>query len=89
MDVEEISARIDVRRERDEDGPHWTIEAQGSLTDEEAKGLTFMATPDAVVMGEYVEVVDAGGRRIGHLASATYYERPFGPAFVICGIVLR
>lgn len=67
----------------------WKIESPAKLTDEEAKGITFRATPAQVVMGEFVEVVDPDGTRIGHVSEAVYRERWDGPAYVVCAITLR
>lgn len=89
MDSIEIASRVSIRREKDRDGYHWNIEAQGSITDAEAAGITFRAEPEGVVLGEFVKVTDAEGTRIGHLSAATYHERAFGPAYVDCSIELR
>lgn len=66
----------------------WVIRTAGTLTDDEAKAITFRADPGQVVLGAYVEVEDAEGIRIGHLSNATYHRQAFGPAYVICAIEL-
>lgn len=76
-----------VRLTRDRDG--WTAETLETLTDEQAKRFTFRTEPADVRLGEFFQMVDAGGTRIGHLASATYHERMTGPAYVVCTIELR
>lgn len=76
-----------VRLTRDRDG--WTAETTETITDEQAARFTFRTEPEDVVLGEFIQVVDAGGIRIGHLATATYHERAFGPAYVVCTIELR
>lgn len=88
LSPEEVAARVSVRREKDRDGYHWQITTQGTLTDDEAAGITFRAEP-GIVLGEHVNVEDAEGTRIGYLASATYHERAFGPAYIVVGIKLR
>lgn len=70
-------------------GHGWTITTDLSMTDETAAGLQFRAEPSQVVMGDFVEVVDAEGTRIGHVKAAEYYERDFGPAYVKVSIELR
>jgi hypothetical protein len=70
-------------------GHGWTIATEHTLTDAEAAAITFRAEPRQVVMGEFVEVADAEGTRIGHVKTAEYVERAFGPAFVTVSIELR
>lgn len=88
MTAEELNARVTVRREKTRGGYQWSIVAQGLLTGEEAASITFTATPESVVMGEFVSVTDAKGERIGHLSGAQYVRRPLGPAYVLCSITL-
>jgi hypothetical protein len=67
----------------------WTLTTEATLTDQQAGQLTFQAARSQVNMGAYVQVVDAGGTRIGHLASATYHRGSyFGPDYVMCTIEL-
>lgn len=67
----------------------WSIYTAATLTDEEAQAVTFRATPDQVRMGDFVELQDAEGTRIGHVARAEYVERWDGPAYVVVSIRLR
>lgn len=67
----------------------WTIETAATLSDAEAMAITFRAEPKQVVMGQFVQVTDAEGIRIGHVKSAEYVERWGGPAYVVVGIQLR
>ena len=68
----------------------WSITTAQELSNDEARAITFRADPKQVVLGDFVEVVDAGGTRIGHLSSATYHENLYmGPSYVICSIHLR
>lgn len=76
---------LHVRRDRH----GWLATTPGILTDEQAKRISFQATPEQVTLGEFIKVVDAGGTRIGHISGATYHERTFGPAYVVCTIELR
>lgn len=78
-----------VTRTKGRDGYGWTITTTATLSDIEATQITFRAEAHQVVMGEYVEVVDAEGTRIGHIGGATYHERWDGPAYVTCAIALR
>lgn len=80
---------VQVVRENDGLGMVWNITISGSISDEEAMAITFQAEPKEVVLGEHVNVIDAEGTRIGHIKTATYFERAFGPAYVIVGIHLR
>jgi hypothetical protein len=66
-------------------GGGWTLTTALELTDAEACALTFQANPALVRLGDYVEVTDAEGTRIGHVAGGTYHPgslardtRPFG-----------
>lgn len=70
-------------------GNDWTITITGSITDEQAAGITFRANPAQVTMGAFVEVVDHDGTRIGHVSTASYHERIAGPAYVTVTIELR
>lgn len=70
-------------------GHGWTLTTDAELTDAEALALSFRATPAQVTLGEFVEVVDAGGTRIGHVSTAVYRERHDGPAYVVCTVALR
>lgn len=65
-----------------------TLTVADTITDEQAAGITFRAKPEQVRLGAFVQVKDAGGTRIGHLASATYHEPTFGPGYVNCAIKL-
>lgn len=67
----------------------WTITTAEAITDEAAAAITFRATPEQVVLGQFVAVNDADGVRIGHVKHATYVERFNGPAYVTVGIHLR
>lgn len=80
-----FATAINVTKDRD----GWRIETAGTFSDEEAKAVTFQATPEQVIMGEFVAVVDSVGLRIGHVAKAEYVERAFGPAYVVVAIELR
>lgn len=88
LSPEEVAARATIRRTKDRDGYHWQIDVQGTLTDDEAAGITFRAEP-GIILGEHVNVEDAEGTRIGIIKSATYMERAFGPAYVVVSIALR
>lgn len=68
---------------------NWSITSPVSLTDEEAQALTFRADPKQVVLGDLVTVTDPEGTRIGHVASATYHDRSYGPAYVVVTIELH
>lgn len=70
-------------------GHGWLIASSANLTDEDAAAITFRAEPKQVVMGDYVEVSDPDGTRIGHVKTATYFERWNGPAYVNVTIELR
>ena len=83
----EAAGTFPVRLTRDRDG--WTVVTPDVITDEQAARFTFRAEPEDVTLGEFIQVVDAEGTRIGHLASATYHEQPTGPAYVVCTIELR
>ena len=67
----------------------WKITTTKTLTDDEAQAITFQAAPEQVTLGEFVSVEDAFGIRIGHVKTAEYFERAFGPAFVTVGVNLR
>lgn len=84
-----INKALTVNRTQDREGKHWRIQSPETLTDAEAAAITFRAEPTDVVVGEYVEVEDANGIRIGHLATAQYKEPLFAPAFALCSIELR
>lgn len=84
-----IAAAIHVAREKDREGWGWTLTTEASITDEQAAAITWRATPDQVVLGEFVKVEDAGGYRIGHLSRAEYVEHTFAPAYVLCSLELR
>jgi hypothetical protein len=66
----------------------WTLETSESLTDAEAAALTIRAGAGEVWPGQYVEVVDDEGIRIGHVSSAVYYRDAFGPDYVIARLGL-
>ena len=70
-------------------GHGWTIESPVSLTDTAAAAITFIADPEQVLMGEFVEVKDPEGIRIGHVTTARYVERWDGPSYVVVGYELR
>lgn len=67
----------------------WKLSTPETLTDEAAATITFQATPEQVVLGEYVEVEDAEGIRIGHVQTAVYRERLGYSAYVVVTISLR
>lgn len=67
----------------------WTIETAATLSDAEAMAITFRAEPKQVVMGQFVQVTDAEGIRIGHVKRAEYFDGIFGPAYVMVSIELR
>lgn len=68
----------------------WYFTTNSTLTDEQAAALSFRATADQIELGAFVSVKDAGGQRIGYLASATYVEgRYFSPDYIVCTIKLR
>ena len=79
------SVRVDYRP-RTQD---WKISTDAELTDAQAMAITFRAEPKQVVLGAFVEVVDAGGTRIGHVSTAVYRERWDGPSYVVVTITLR
>jgi len=89
MDHTEIAHRVSVRRTQDRDGHHWQVDIQGEVTDAEAASITFRTEAAPITLGETVLVEDAGGTRIGYLASATYHTRPLGPAYLVCTIALH
>lgn len=67
----------------------WHFTTEALMTDEQAAALTFRADAAKVRLGAFVQVTDAGGTRIGHLASATYHRGSyFGPDYVNCSIEL-
>jgi hypothetical protein len=76
---------LTVRRSNDGD---WSISTTTTITDKQAAAITWKANPGDVEMGAYVQVSDAGGLRIGHLATATYRKDWNEPAYVICGLEL-
>jgi spore germination protein YaaH len=78
-------ASFDVRRSNDGD---WSITTAATITDKQAAAITWRANPGDVVLGAYVQVSDAGGLRIGHLATATYHKGWNQPAYVTCGLEL-
>lgn len=57
-------------------GAGWRLSTEAALTDEEAMALTFVAAPESLTVGRYVEVVDAGGTRTGRIATVAL--RPQG-----------
>lgn len=67
----------------------WIIETPRTLSNDEALNITFRAMPSQVVMGQYVQITDAEGIRIGMVKRAEYFERSWGPAYVVVGIDLR
>jgi len=67
----------------------WALVTQETLTDEAAQAITFNAFPKDVVLGEFVEISDADGIRIGHVKTAEYVECLNGPDYVTVGIELR
>ena len=67
----------------------WTIKHERALTNDEAAGIMWRATPEQVTMGAFVSVEDANGTRIGHVAKAEYVERWNGPAYVNVSLELR
>ncbi len=67
----------------------WKITSLTALSDEEALEITFRAHPEQVVLGEFVEIVDPWGIRIGHVSAATYQRSVFGPPSVTCSVDLR
>jgi hypothetical protein len=67
----------------------WRLSSSASLTDEEAKAITFRAAPEQVTLGSFVELADPEGIRIGHLSSASYREPLYGPGYVVVSIELR
>jgi len=67
----------------------WVLETELALENKQAAAITFRAEPKQVVLGDYVEVRDAMGTRIGHVKTAEYFERWDGPAYVVVGIELR
>lgn len=71
---------------RNSDG--WTIRTIASLTDEEAAAITFESEPEHVRLGEFVQVIDANGTRIGHISSAKYLRLTFDWPRVVCSIEL-
>ena len=67
----------------------WTITSTSLLTDEAAQALTFLAEPKQVVMGDFVEVKDPAGTRIGYVAQAEYIRRAWNTAQVKVTIALH
>jgi hypothetical protein len=66
----------------------WSIVTAETITDAHAKAITWRANPSDVVLGAYVQVSDAGGLRIGHLAKATYHNPWAQTPYVICELEL-
>jgi len=66
----------------------WSITTAATLTDAQAKVITWRANPADVVLGAYVQVSDAGGLRIGHLSRATYHNPWAQTPYVICELEL-
>lgn len=67
----------------------WVLRTQADLTDDQAAALTWVADdPKQVVLGTFVEVIDAGGTRIGELTMALYRRRTWGPSYVVCSATL-
>lgn len=68
----------------------WEITAvSGSLTDEQAAAITFIADPQQVVLGAFVAVNDEGGQRIGYVHRAELVRRAFAPSYVVASIQLH
>lgn len=67
----------------------WLVTAPIALTDRQAQEISWRAEPKQVVMGDFVEVVDPEGTRIGHVETAVYSRRLDGPPFVTVTIDLR
>ena len=66
----------------------WKLSTTATLTDDEAKTLTFRAEPSQVTAGEFVEVIDADGTRIGDVATITYQRSLWDLGRVVCTIDL-
>lgn len=77
---------LDVQYDR-ESG--WTLRTTTTLTDAEAKAITFRATPAQVILGDFVKVIDHQGTRIGCVKTATFHTRWNGPNFVVVTIEIR
>lgn len=69
-------------------GQGWKIETAATLSDEEAGAVTFIVEPKQAVLGEFVEVVDAEGIRIGEVTRATLQRRAFAPSIAVVEIAL-
>lgn len=67
-------------------GAGWRLRSLVCLTDEEARNLTFVAAPESLTVGRYVEVVDPDGTRIGHIATVAL--RPGSRGLALASIEL-
>lgn len=67
----------------------WILTFNQPISDAAAGALTFRAERGQVHLGDYVEVVDPKGIRIGELSGATLHRPPFCPSYVECSITLR
>ena len=52
----------------------FTLTAQDALTDEEAQGVTFYWMPAKVRVGQFVELIDPFGLRIGEVSQITLHR---------------
>lgn len=50
-------------------GAGWRLTFMTSLTDEQAAAVTFVAAPEELTVGRYVEIVDTDGTRTGRIAT--------------------
>lgn len=68
------------------DAEGWTLTSDVVLSDEEAKALSFYTAPSEVRLGEFVQIADPEGLRIGHVSSAVLHR--YATGIVVCNVEL-